>query len=59
MRVPILTLVHPNPEIDLYRELLSRGVLTISNFTGLGRNAVRLRVPQEIERLIGAIKTLD
>lgn len=45
---PIMTLIHPEPSINLYQEFLQRYVITTSgeHFHGLGQNAVRLRVPQ-------------
>lgn len=60
---PILTLIHPNPEIDLYTEFIKRQVITTSgeHFPGLGANAVRLRVPsvQDQASIIEIIKDID
>lgn len=59
--VPIMTLVHPDPDADLQRELLDRGVATTGgrSFAGLGRNAVRLRVPDRVDALVTVLEDLD
>lgn len=56
---PIMTLVHPNPAINLFEEFLKRRVLVTSgeHFVGLGKNSVRLRIPNEQDQLI--IKTIQ
>lgn len=58
---PIMTLIHPEPDIDLYREFLKRYVITTSgeHFIGLGKNSVRLRIPKEHELIIDRITELN
>lgn len=58
--VPILTLVHPDGQLDLHRELLRRHVVSSSgaHFTGLNRNSVRIRIPRDIERLVAAVRDI-
>jgi histidinol-phosphate aminotransferase len=48
-QTPILTLRHPNPEVDLQQLLISHGVKTASgkDFLLLGKNSVRFRVPHD------------
>lgn len=63
---PICLLTHKNPDLDLEKEFLKRNVLTYSgsSFDGIGKNSVRLRLPNEKEcavlfQVIGEIGTLD
>lgn len=51
LEVPIFTLVHPNPDINLKFELASRGVAATGGFEGLGPNAVRMRIPADPDPL--------
>ena len=57
--VPICTLCHRDPSVDLQQLLYDQGVLTVSgaDFEGLGANTVRVRVPeqQSVSRLIDAV----
>ena len=57
--VPICTLCHKDPSVDLQQLLYDQGVLTVSgaDFEGLGANTVRVRVPeqQSVSRLIDAV----
>ncbi|WP_432663170.1 aminotransferase class I/II-fold pyridoxal phosphate-dependent enzyme [Wukongibacter baidiensis] len=48
--VPIMTIKHPDPEVDLQKELLKHNILSVSGsgFIGLSKNFVRLRIPQEV-----------
>jgi histidinol-phosphate aminotransferase len=61
INVPIMTLVHPNAEVDLRQEFNRRGVLTEGgvDFVGLGKNAVRLRIPKEIGRVIQIVEQIE
>jgi len=58
---PIMTLIHPNPEIDLFEEFLNRQVITTPghHFQGLGKNSVRLRIPKEHEQLANIVREID
>ena len=57
--VPICTLCHRDPSVDLQQLLYDQGVLTVSgaDFEGLGANTVRVRVPeqQSVSRLVDAV----
>jgi len=59
--VPIMTLCHPDEDVDLYQLFKSNRVLTESgeDFHGLGKNYVRMRVPKDSEKLIGIINKLE
>ena len=61
-RVPICTLRHRDPTVDLQRRLFDFGVLTVSGgeFDGLNKSSVRLRVPlsQDAAPLLQAVETL-
>jgi histidinol-phosphate aminotransferase len=59
--VPIMTLVHPDTDIDLNKLLEDNGILTESgnDFHGLGKNFARMRVPahhEELTVIIGKIE---
>jgi len=58
LSVPIMVLRHPDVTVDLHLELLRHNVLTESgaDFIGMGKNAVRMRVPKEVDQLIEALK---
>ncbi|MCR4440549.1 MAG: aminotransferase class I/II-fold pyridoxal phosphate-dependent enzyme [Peptococcaceae bacterium] len=58
---PIMTLIHPNPEIDLFAEFLNRYVITTPgyHFPGLGKNSVRLRIPKEQEQITSIVQQID
>ena len=59
--LPISTISHPDPSINLYEEFLAEGVLTNScaSYLTLDKSSVRLRVPVEIERVIKAIENIE
>ena len=57
--VPILTIQHPDEEIDLYKELLKNNILAVSDIIGLGKNAVRIRIPENVEGLIQAFQHVE
>ncbi|MDW7670989.1 MAG: aminotransferase class I/II-fold pyridoxal phosphate-dependent enzyme [Bacillota bacterium] len=60
-RVPILVLAHPDSRFRLQEAFLNQGVLTVSGecFDNLAPRHVRLRVPQEIDRLLQAIRRIE
>lgn len=60
MEVPIMTLQYPDSRVDLYEELLKRGIITESckSFIGLGKNSVRLKIPENWEKIIDIINDL-
>lgn len=59
--VPIMTIMHPDKNADLYKIFKMHHVLTESgeDFTGLGKNFVRMRVPSEAERIIKIIEEIE
>lgn len=57
--VPIFVLEHPDPAVNLYDLLASRGVLTTSGFEGLGQNAVRVRIPASATGLLRILQQLE
>lgn len=61
LTTPIITLIHPCPEIDLYVEFLKRQVITTSgsHFIGLGKNSIRLRLPAEQTQILQIIKDIN
>lgn len=58
---PIMTLVHPDPETNLFEEFLQQNVITTSgeHFQGLAQNSVRLRIPREPQQIIKAIRSIE
>jgi len=54
MAVPIMTLKHENPEVDLENFLLDNKIISVSGrgFIGLGQNFVRVRICEDIDSLI-------
>jgi len=58
-QVPIFTLVHPNPDVNLADLLLDNGVLATSGFDGLGINAVRIRIPKDLNPLLTIISKIE
>lgn len=59
--VPILTLIHPDTAVDLQELFLNEKILTVSgkSFRGLGKNAVRLMINADIERLIQGLASVE
>lgn len=60
--IPIMVLAHPNKEIDFYNLLRIKGVITEPGceFTNLGRNCIRLRIPSRgVDKLISIIKEIE
>lgn len=59
--VPIMTLEFPNKDIDLFNVFRSNGILTESgrDFTGLGKNFIRMRVPNSSFGLSKVIKNIE
>lgn len=60
-QVPIMTVKHPDKDIDLYKKFKMHHVLTESgeDFTGLGKNFVRIRVPSEADKIIEIIEEIE
>ena len=59
--VPILTVIHPDPAVDLEELFFEENILTVSgrSFAGLGRNAVRLMIHADIQRLTEGIRKVE
>lgn len=59
--LPIMTLLHPDEDIDLYDLFLQEGILTnsCSSYVNLGKNSVRLRIPQKIDPVLRAIEKIE
>lgn len=59
--VPIMTLQVPNENINLFEIFKINGVLTESgeDFTGLGKNFIRMRVPKTSSKLLKIIKQIE
>lgn len=59
--VPIMTLEFPNKDIDLFNIFRFNGVLTESgkDFAGLGKNFIRMRVPNSSFELSKIIKNIE
>ncbi len=59
--VPILVLEHPDESVDLQRLFLKNNVITEAgkNFIGVGKNAVRLRIPSDIETLLQVVESIE
>lgn len=58
---PIMLMMHPSSEFDLYHAFKKNNVITESGegFIGLGKNFVRLRVPKETDDLMEVIKSIE
>jgi len=61
LNVPIMTIKHPNPQMDLEKELLKYNILSVSGrgFIGLDKSFVRLRVPAEIDYLLDILLKIE
>jgi len=59
-QTPIITLVHPDKNVNLHLDLLKQQVLSVSgsSFPGLGNHCVRVRIPSEVNLLIERINKL-
>lgn len=59
--IPIMTLMHPDKEVDLEALLLEHDILSIAGegFMGLGKNFVRIVLIEDIDLLIDAFKKLE
>jgi histidinol-phosphate aminotransferase len=58
--VPIIGILHPDENVDIYEELKKRGIITDRGFLTLGNNFTRLRVPADgNDRVIAAIKDIE
>ncbi|WP_411681572.1 pyridoxal phosphate-dependent aminotransferase [Clostridium thailandense] len=61
LETPIMLMMHPNKEVDLYKAFMKNNVVTESGqcFIGLRKNFVRLRVPRNIDALIEVVKKIE
>lgn len=59
--VPIMTIRHPDNGMDLFQKFKTHHVLTEagSDFTGLGANFVRMRIPKDRDRITGIIEEIE
>lgn len=59
--VPIMTIKHPDSQVDLEKYLMGHGILSVSGegFIGLDKSYVRLRMPNDIEGLIKKFKDIE
>ena len=56
-----MTIGHPNPQINLEKELLKHNILSVSGkgFIGLDKSFVRLRIPPKIDSLLNIFKEIE
>lgn len=61
LSVPIMTISHPDAQVDLKELLLRHRILTVSgeSFIGLDKSSVRLRLPKDIDPLIEAFRLVE
>ncbi len=61
LSVPVLVLMHPNENANLYELLLSEGakVSRGEDFMTLSKNFIRLRVPADVTLLLKAIQNIE
>lgn len=61
LSVPIMTLMHPNKNVDLEDLLLKHHIISVSGrgFYGLGKNFVRIMINPEIDVLISTFGLID
>lgn len=61
LSVPIMTISHPDAQVDLQALLLRHRILTVSgeSFIGLDKSFVRLRLPKDIDPLIEAFRLIE
>lgn len=59
--VPIMTLMHPDPNVDLESLLFKHHILSIpgQSFIGLGKNSVRIMITKDIDTLISAFHRVE
>jgi histidinol-phosphate aminotransferase len=55
--VPIMVVKHPDKNVDLYKLFKMHHVLTEA--VGLGKNFIRMRVPSDVEGIIGIIEKIE
>lgn len=58
-QVPIFVLVHPREDVDLSDLLLKYNILATTGFENLSGNAVRIRIPAEINQLIKILSQIE
>lgn len=61
LTVPIMTIMHPDPYVDLEELLLRYRIISVSGqgFIGLDKNFVRIRLSKDIDKLIEAFKKVE
>jgi len=61
MNVPIMTIKHPDSEVNLEELLRSKNILSVSGegFIGLDESYVRLRIHPDIESVINAFEEIE
>jgi len=54
---PIILLSHKNPDVDLWRDLFNKAILTLSpgGFMNLGKNSVRVNIPTKAEDFLSRL----
>lgn len=59
--IPIMTIMHPDSNVDLENLLLKHKILSVSGrgFIGLGKNFVRIRLSKDIDKMIEAFKGVE
>lgn len=59
--VPIMTIKHPEPEVDLLGLLKNHNILAVSGegFIGLDKSFARLRIPSDIDSLVNAFANIQ
>lgn len=59
--LPIMTVMHPDKEVNLFQMFLEEGILTSScrSYIGLGENSIRLRIPKNIQSVLLAIENIE
>lgn len=59
--VPIMTLMHPDKDVDLENLLMKHEIISVScrGFVGLGQNFVRLMIHADIDDLIDRFKKIE
>lgn len=61
LSIPIMTIMHPDFNVDLEELLLDHNIISVpgKGFIGLGKNFVRIRLPKSINRLLEAFKQVE
>lgn len=61
LSVPIMTIMHPDPNVDLENVLLEHKIISVSGraFIGLGKNFARIRLSKDIDKMIRAFQQVE